>query len=255
LKQPEPGKDESYADFFKRREAFEREHAIEEVRLNDATCRVDLGAYERIELGPGDAVLSPNGKMLFRRTGEGSVFLFTRLNALSNGEIAKEDHADFLAALLSKRPPSAKAWIVYLEEPPSLAAWLRANAWMVLLALAALISIGLWRGLRRLGPMLPDPSLDRRSLLEHLAAAGRFQWSVRDGEALIAAAQAALKERLWRAHPAIAAMAPDRQVAELASRAGLPEMRVFKAMRYGRHADARDFTEAIQTLELLRNLP
>lgn len=255
LEKPEIQKGEPYKDFDKRLKAFEESHGIEEVDLNGVTSQVDLGAYDRLESTKEGAILGADGKLFFDRPGEGTVFLFTSLDAIGNDEIKNHDHADFLAALLSKRPQGAKAWIVYEEEPPSLMAWLRANAWMVLLALSLLILLGLWRGLRRIGPRLPDPALDRRSLLEHLAAAGRFQWSVREGEALLAASQAALKERLWRAHPTIAALPPEALIAALAERAGLPEMRVFKALRYGRHADARDFTEAIQTLERLRNLP
>ena len=252
---PELGKDETYEAFNKRRDAFEREHGVAEVDLNGATCRVDLGAYERIEDRAGDGDLAGQERMLFKKEGDGAVFLFTHLDALRNSRIDEEDHADFLAALVGKRPAGAKVWIVYTEEPPSLVAWLRVNAWMALLAAGLLVLLGLWRGLRRLGPPIPAPALDRRNLLEHLAAAGRFQWSVREGQALLASAQAALKERLRRAHPAMAALPPDALVAALAERSGLPEARVFKALRYGRHADARDFTEAIQTLELLRNLP
>ena len=246
---------EDFKDFEDRREAFEREHGVVDLNFNDTACKVDLGAYDRLQPLSGEDGTEAHGKMFFTREGEGAAFLFTRLSALDNRKIEDEDHADFLAALVGKRPAGAKVWIVYREEPPSLVAWLRVHAWMVMAALGVLVLLGLWRGLRRLGPALPDPALDRRSLLEHLAAAGRFQWTVRDGEALLAASQAALKARLWRAHPAIAAMAPDAQVLALAERSGLPELRVFKALRYGRHADARDFTEAIQTLELLRNLP
>lgn len=250
LKPPAHEKDEDLEDFQKRRKAFEREHGVEALRINETDCRVDLGAYERLENGDG-----AHGKVMSGKRGKGFCFLFTHLNALENGNLDKEEHAVFLAALVSRRPADAKVWIVYQEQPPSLLAWLKANAWMVLVAFGALLAVSLWRGLRRLGPPLPDPALDRRSLLEHLAAAGRFQWSVRDGEALLAAAQAALRNRLWRAHPALAALPPDEQVAALAERSGLPELRVFKAMRYGRHGDPRDFTEAIQTLELLRDMP
>ncbi|HTL99169.1 MAG TPA: DUF4350 domain-containing protein [Holophagaceae bacterium] len=246
---------EAFQEFEDRRKAFEREHGVFELEINGTDFKADLGPYERIEdRAPGGDPAAVH-HLVSRHEGEGTAILFTHLYALDNDHIREEDHADFLAALVSKRPAGAKVWIVYREEPPSLMAWLRANAWMVMTALGVLVLLGLWRGLRRLGPTLPDPPLDRRSLLEHLAAAGRFQWSVREGEALLASAQAALKDRLRMAHPALSVLPPDALVAALAERSGLPEARVFKALRYGRHADARDFTEAIQTLELLRNLP
>ncbi len=255
LKAPEMGDKESAKEFAARRDAFNAEHGVFNLTVNEVPCKVDLGGYDRLEDKSPGANGAGDVHVLGRESGSGTAILFTHLYALDNGHLAHEDHADFLAALVSKRPEGAKVWIVYQEEPPSLLAWLRVNAWMVLIALCALIFLGLWRGLRRLGPRLPDPPLDRRSLLEHLAAAGRFAASIRDGETLLAASQAAFRERLRRAHPALAALPPDELTVELAKRASLPEARVFKALRYGRLADPRDFTEAIQTLELLRNLP
>ena len=235
------------------RAEFEKKHGVVPLAINGGEYQVDLGPFERLETGTTGG--TADTKMLSFKQGLGSAFLFTHLYALSNTYLKDEDHASFLAALVSRRPADAKVWIVYREQPPSLLAWLRANAWMVMAAFGVLVFISLWRGLRRLGPSLPDPSLDRRSLLEHLAAAGRYQWSVREGEALLLAAQSALMERLWHAHPALAGLPPDALGVALAERSGLPEHRVFKALRYGRHADSADFTEAIQTLELLRNLP
>lgn len=255
LKAPTIGDKESAEDFKARRKAFDKEHGVFELTVNGVPCKVDLGGYDRLEDRQAGADASEEHHALSREEGSGSVVLFTHLYALGNGQLAHEDHADLLAALVSPRPQGAKVWIVYQEEPPSLLAWLRVNAWMVLLAIAILILIGLWRGLRRLGPRLPDPPLARRSLLEHLAATGRFLGSVRDGEALLTASQAAFKARLVRAHPALAALPPDELTAALAERAGISETKVFKALRYGRLSDPRDFTEAIQTLELLRNLP
>lgn len=252
LTAPKQEEGSDYDAWKERVKAFERDHGVVEADLNGTANRVDLGAYDRLAYEGPEEDLGAGGKMLFLREGQGSVFLFTHLDALRNSQIGQEDHADFLAALVSRRPPGAKAWLVYEEEPPSLVAWLRANAWMVMGSLALLTLLFLWRGLRRLGPRVPDPALDRRSLLEHLAAAGRFQWSLREGEALLAAAQAALAARLRAAHPALAALPPDRQVAALAERGGLTEAQVFHALRYGRHADARDFTDALHTLERLR---
>lgn len=255
LKAPTIGDKEAPEDFKARRKAFEQEHGVFDLTVNGVSCKADLGGYDRLENRRPGADASEERRVLGREEGSGLAVLFTHLYALDNRHLADEDHADLLAALVSKRPVGAKVWIVYQEEPPSLLAWLRANAWMVLIAFGALLVVGLWRALRRIGPRLPDPPLARRSLLEHLAATGRFLGSVRDGEALLAASQAAFRARLGHAHPALAALPPDDLVLELAKRAAIPEMRVFKALRYGRLSDPRDFTEAIQTLELLRNLP
>jgi hypothetical protein len=49
-----------------------------------------------------------------------------------------------------------------------------ANALPFLLALAVFLLLALWRVMLRFGPLRPDPAPDRRSLIEHLSAMGRF---------------------------------------------------------------------------------
>lgn len=144
LTAPKQEEGSDYDAWKERVKAFERDHGVVEADLNGTANRVDLGAYDRLAYEGPEEDLGAGGKMLFLREGQGSVFLFTHLDALRNSQIGQEDHADFLAALVSRRPPGAKAWLVYEEEPPSLVAWLRANAWMVMgsLALLTLLFLG-----------------------------------------------------------------------------------------------------------------
>jgi hypothetical protein len=48
------------------------------------------------------------------------------------------------------------------------------NAAPFLVALGVFLALALWRVTLRFGPLQPDPAPDRRSLLEHLSAMGRF---------------------------------------------------------------------------------
>ena len=246
-------------EFQKTLETFRHENGILDLRVFGVHCKVDVGPWETLideTHGATASVSNSSGvKALEYRYGQGRAFLFTRLHCLDNGHLADEQHAEFLAALVKERPAGGAIWLVYQEQPPSLWAWLKDHAWMVLTALCVLVLAFLWRAFRRLGPRLPEGSLDRRNLLEHLAAAGRFQWAVREGEPLLLASQAAFRSRLHTLHPAVASLEPDEQAQALAEMSGLPESKVFKALRYHRHVDANDFTEAIQTLDLLRKLP
>jgi hypothetical protein len=52
--------------------------------------------------------------------------------------------------------------------------WLVKNAMSFVAALGVFLALALWRVIPRFGPLQPNPQPDRRSLVEHLAAMGRF---------------------------------------------------------------------------------
>lgn len=253
LPEPAPSAEETPEE---RKERLARE-GLADVEVKGRRYTADLGWSRELE-ARGDRsraeseVKDRRGrlKVLEFAHGHGVVVLFASLECFANWNIAEHQHADLLWALgdLAK----GKAWFVDREERPSLGAWLRRHAWMVLAAATLLIALTLWRALPRFGPRLPDPPEARRSLLEHLAACGRFQWRQREGEPLLQATREGLFRVLRRTHPAWAALPPDELSRQLAGFAGLPEERVFKALRYDRLAEPREFTDAIHTLDLLR---
>lgn len=182
----------------------------------------------------------------------GAALFFTTLGILRNERLSGHDHADLLAALPAQRPPSARVWIVTHEVAPSLIRWLLDRAWMVLLSGAALAMALLAAAAPRFGPLRASGEAPRRSLLEHLAAVGRFQWRHRGGKPLLLAARTALDRRLALRHPAWKDLPADERCRRLAEISGLPESDVFHALRYDLHPDPRDFTRALRTLDLLR---
>jgi hypothetical protein len=229
------------------------------VDIGGQTYRVRLGAWSELLDLRGEATRFAKNdsgiKLLQYDQGDGRVILCTDLSCFDNGNIAEEDHAGFLAALVMNWSAENHAWIVYREEPPSLWRWLQDNAWRVMVALGVLTAIGLWRAASRFGPRIPDPPEGRRSLLEHLTACGRFQWAQRDGVSLIQAARQATLARVYRVHPGWGHLEPAELHARLAELSGLSEGRIARALHQERFREPREFTEAIQTLDLLRKKP
>lgn len=213
-------------------------HTLLEARGEEPAASIDDDHGDRLLVfrrGEGEAV--------------GEAILLNSLDFLNNWSIGKADHGPFLAKLLEGR---ARVAIQVEEDAPSLLAWLKAHAALPLLILGLLIVLALWSGLPRFGPLMAEPSEHRRSLLEHLAACGRFQWRHRDGKSLLRASREATLARLQRVHPAWAALPPDQMCQRLAVFAGLPEPQVFQAIRYEAQTDARSFLLALQTLDLIR---
>jgi hypothetical protein len=224
-----------------------------QVSVGGQNYQLELSAWAVLEHGETPAAAEIRNRLgtqvlVFKR-GKGQAVLMTSLGFLANDEIAAADHAPFLVGLAEGYERVA---IVVREEAPSLLAWLKQYAQFPLMALALLTGLTIWWGLPRFGPRIPDPSLHRRSLLEHLAACGRFQWRHRDGRSLLKAAREAMMARLQRVHPAWAALPPDQLCARLATFSGLSEARIFQALRYDTATQARDFIDAIQTLDFIR---
>ncbi len=237
---------------------FDEANRNVQVMLAGGTYQVRLGAWEELlDLGgmaTGSARNDSGIKLLRYDLGQGRVILCTELSCLANGNLAEEDHAGFLSALVLDWSPDNRAWIVIREEPPSLWAWLGENAWRVIAALALVIGASLWAAASRFGPRILDPPEGRRSLLEHLVACGRFQWGQRHGASLLQATREATLAQMHRVHPGWGNLASGELHTRLAEASGLKEERIARALHQERITDPREFTEAVQTLDLIRKL-
>ncbi len=226
------------------------------VEIDGRNYQVRLGAWQELLDLSGKAIHSAKNdsgiKLLQYDLGQGRVILCTELSCLANGNLAEEDHAGFLSALVLDWGPNNRTWIVYREEPPSLWNWLRDSAWRVLTALVLLIGTGVWSAASRFGPRIPDPPEGRRSLLEHLTACGRFQWAQRDGVSLLRSAREATLSKLHRVHPGWGHLEFRELCTRLSEFSGMHEERIARALHKEVLTDPREFTEAIQTLDLIR---
>jgi hypothetical protein len=235
---------------------FDEAHRNVQVEIAGRSFRVRLGAWrELLDLGGRATHTAQNQagiKLLQYDLGQGRLILCTELACLANGNLAEEDHAGFISALVQDWSPDNRAWIVYREEPPSLWRWVKDNVWMVLTALVLLLGTSLWHAASRFGPRVPDPQVGRRSLLEHLTACGRFQWTQRAGVSLIRAAREATWSKLHRVHPGWGHLEFPELSTRLAEFSGLTEARIARALHKEGITDPREFTEVIQTLDLIR---
>ncbi|HKO89166.1 MAG TPA: DUF4350 domain-containing protein [Burkholderiales bacterium] len=155
--------------------------------------------------------------------GDGHVTVLNSMWFLTNGGIGKYDHAEFLAGLVRLAPQSKS--IAFFNQPEDLSIWdwLLENAWAVLLTGALALALWLWQIVPRFGPIATDPQRERRSLLEHLRACGRFEWAAKGGRPkLVESAREVAWRRVCRAHPELALMSAEEARSYLAQIFGLP---------------------------------
>ena len=112
--------------------------------------------------------------------------------------------------------------------------------------------VWLWMRAERLGPQLPAPPMDRRSLLEHVQASGEHLYRYGRRATLYAAVHEAFMRRLRQRDPYAAALDGPAQIEAIARRTGLSKDEVEAALRYPRSGDRKDFVQRIARLLQLR---
>ena len=194
------------------------------------------GAFASVEHGAGRITVLTDGR-LFR-----------------NRWIAENDHAPLLHALIAA---SANPGTVVFMRGSGLSfrALLREHLSPVLLALAVLLLLWLWKNFSRFGPLeaaMPPSAL--RGYDHHLEALGHFQWKLDHAQSLLASLREQIAESGQRAMLAAGRRGDDiRQF--LAERAGLPPDRVARALTDKTPSDASDLIRTTADLQqLLKSL-
>lgn len=173
--------------------------------------------------------------------GRGRVTAVNDIGFATNFDLARADNAEFLHALA--RATGASRVLFYRGHTETLGQWLMRNAWSVLLALAGLVALWLWRVMPRFGPLLPDPEPVRRRLLDHLAASGRFFWSRGQRSRLVVAACRHAQATLLRRHPHLRGAGDAAQAAFIARRFGVAPALAQRIIEPPLVRDARDLIE------------
>ncbi len=221
--------------------------------------------------------------LLHRDEGQGHLTLCSQLHILKNEPLTELDHAAWFATFLEvrkglalsdegaealpRRPTektgtkadfstprsSLKAliWSEPVEE--NFLHWLFSNAWPMLLPLGLLLSLWIWRGAWRWGPIAAAPDGARRSLQEHLQASGRWMWRNQGGEWLLKVSREALKARATRRHPGFPNLKFDEQIAYLQTQSQLPREDVIDAFQDRPGLDAQQIAHRISILQHLRS--
>jgi hypothetical protein len=185
--------------------------------------------------------------------GKGRV-VFVAESYFINQSLENQDHAELLLALLKLAPAQHVRVVRSLDALP----WYQLlwnNFAALIIGLACLLALLLWRVVRRFGPVLPSAQPARRALLEHIDASARWLWRVPGGrDILLAAARMRTQSCLerWAAH--LQRMAPTEQLAALAAASGLPLADIDAALNHTAAKLPLAFTRQIRTLAQLRLL-
>lgn len=182
--------------------------------------------------------------------GEGDITVFSTLRPFNNRQIGRLDHAELLAQITDAAQPGELFLIRHLESP-SLIGWLAQNAPAVLAALGVFLLMWLWRVIPRFGPLAPSPAPDRKSLLEHIRAVGRFYLDQRELARLLELLRAECVELFNRRAPHAQGLDEAARLREAARMTGVRPRDLAQA--FSARADTpNDFSAAVRTLASFR---
>lgn len=163
------------------------------------------------------------------------------------------DHAELLLALIKLNPKNQGVTIVQRLKIPT---WyeLLWNAFPVALCLLAVaITLLFWRTVTRFGAILPETNWERRSLMEHIEASGRWAWSSAVGrDLLLTAVRISTKQVLQKRAPELQKLSVNDQLLRLAQVCQLNHEHLAHAWHDAASSNPHLFTRQIQYLQQLR---
>lgn len=226
------------------------------------TVTLPDGTALRVELTPSPPLIDEEGqaswthefqqavRILQLERGAGRITIFATLRPFSNRDIGHNDHAELLARLAAS--DSGEVWIVRYLDAPSLLEWLWGHAAETLVALGVFVLLWLWRVVLRFGPLRPAPVPDRRSLIEHVRALGRFYADQGLLPRLLQRVRTDAQATFDRAMPELRGAEGSQRLKEAARLTRMRARDLLVAFTRELHA-SKDFTQSVRTLALLRN--
>ncbi len=212
------------------------------VRLQDKRT-----ATLRMLDGGGDTVVA------WLPEGSGMVTIASDLEFLTNRVLEKPISTELAWRVLQPAPGRGTVHLVYRSQMLPLWRLILERGWMIWLPLLLAVLGGLWAATQRFGPMLPSAESGRRSLLEHLQAAGEHVVRYRRSHLLHQQVLAAFNTRLQRRDPYAAALDGQARIAAISAKTGMDPAEVHNALLAPRPFDTADLRQRILLLTRLRN--
>ena len=184
--------------------------------------------------------------------GNGYVTAVASAAYFTNDLIDDADHARLLLDVVAGYLDPGKVWLIFHASFPSLGELIWQAAPYLVTSLAALFGLWLWATMPRFGPRVLPDSEDRRSINEHVSAAGAFTWRNAGSEALLESAITALINDAERRHPGIGRLPMEKQAESLGHLTGIDPNVIFNAMIAADGERPREFTDNIQLLQTIR---
>lgn len=226
-------------------ELEEKDVTATEVKVQGRGHEVKAASHWSVSRNGGEALVFSTASF-----GNGRISVVTDARPFRNRNIDSKEHAAWLRDLVVNL--SRPGAVVFVRGATlSLGSLLVSRAWPVLIGLAVVLVIWLWKTLPRFGPLEPaDPPSPLRGYDHHLEALGDFHWRLDRGIALLAPIREEVLERFHRFQSRSGQHGGDI-FAVLSQRSGVSRERVQRALSEPAPADAAVFSRTVADLQRL----
>lgn len=235
----------------------EQEDVVEDGATHDYSLALDY-VDERLELldeTDSHVLLSDDKGVIAVRQqlGNGFITIYASSFWFTSRTIEQHDHARLFLDSVAGFVEPGKAWLFYDADftPLWRLIW-DAGKYLVLGLLLAFIA-WLWSRMPRFGPLLPLPSAERRSIVEHVSASGRFIWQNDASSTLTEASVAAVLGKAERRHPGIGRLPRDKQALAIGNLTDEDSRDILQALMTDADDRPREFAQHIKLLQKIRN--
>jgi hypothetical protein len=187
-----------------------------------------------------------------RAWGSGFVTIINSSYYFNNSQLNESDHARLLLDIVDGYIEPGQVWLIYDASFTPLWLLIWNNAPYAVLGAAALLFIALWAVMPIFGPTIYSDKPIRRSIIEHIRAAGTFVWKQHGANDLNESAAKAVLHEAEGLHPGISRLSNTKQAQLIARLTGLKAQTVLDAISSGGESHMREFTHHMEILHKIR---
>lgn len=186
-----------------------------------------------------------------RDWGDGYVTLFSE-DFFTNADIGELDNGRLLLDVVAGDIEPNKIWMIYQVAFTPLWELIWISAPYLVLGLLIVFLLCLWAAMPTFGPRVVAVVDSRRSIIEHISAAGVFVWRNDGGETLARSATEALIDQAESRHMGIGRQTPQRQAEIIAHVTGMSAQKVIDILTGPDGHRPKDFIHNMQKLQSIR---
>jgi hypothetical protein len=219
------------------------------VDLDDTWYRIEMADESTLGARLSDEL----GAVAARRTWvSGYVTVLASANYFTNYSLDQSSHARLLLDAVAGYVEPGKVWFIYDAAFPALWQVIWDNAPFIVIGLMIVLITWLWSIMPTFGPAIRPDRAVRRSILEHVRAAGHFSWRNQGVRALASSSAAAVMHEAETRHPGIGRLPTQDQARQIAKLTGLTAQEILDVLIDQETPRHREFTHNMQALQQIR---
>ncbi|MEM8955523.1 MAG: DUF4350 domain-containing protein [Verrucomicrobiota bacterium] len=186
--------------------------------------------------------------------GKGRVTVISHAHPFRNPNIGDDDNALLFWKIIQLQPGNGARFII--AGRTSLWSMIWQYGWTVVIGLALVIALWLWKSLTRFGPLQSPENNGARDFFEHIDMTGKFLWRRGNTESLLEPLRQNTMLSLhkkWHLNRTPGALLQQPDLERIADHTGLPIEVIRNALLKTKITDSAELTRTVRELQLIQS--